>query len=77
MGCPGGEPYHVADSCRTYRPRGSTVLPEPEDVAIFKVHGPEGAIRKLPANYSRQAERIVLLCGFDMSIYVTPPVGKP
>lgn len=70
------EPYHVAGSYRTYRPRGETVLPELEDVAIFKVQGPEGAIRKLPANYSRQMERIVRLCGFDMSIYVTPPAGK-
>jgi len=33
-------------------------------------------IRKLPANYSRQTERIVRLCGFDMSIYVNPPVDK-
>ena len=68
------EPYHVAGSYRTFRPRGDTVLPELEDVAIYTVRGPEGVIRKLPANYSRQTERIVRLCGFDMSIYVNSPL---
>ena len=73
-----GEPFHVADSYRTFRPRGETVLPDLDDIAIFRLHGPDGISRQLPSNYSRRAERIVRLCGFDMSIYVNPPaVSSP
>ena len=56
------EPFHVAGSYRTFRPRGETVLPELDDIAIVTLRSPEGTIRQLPSNYSRRAERIVRLC---------------
>ncbi|MGE5549367.1 MAG: IS1634 family transposase [Bacteroidota bacterium] len=69
------EPFHVAGSYKTFRPRGETILPELDDLSIFTTQGSEGTLRQLPSNYSRRAERIIRLCGFDISIYVTPPVA--
>lgn len=67
------EPYHVAGSYRTYRPRGETLLEELDYFDIVWLHGPNGLVRIIPENVSQKIRRIIRLAGFDVSIYAQPP----
>lgn len=68
-----GEPFHVADSYRTFTPTGKTVLEPMDELHIATFFEQGGAVRKIPDNVSEKVLRILRLCGFTIEIYVSPP----
>ena len=74
VGLQNEEPYHVGGSYKTRKPKGTTVMRSLEGLSILRIRGPNGIERQLPANVNVKAKRIVRLCGFDIDIYVNPPV---
>jgi hypothetical protein len=74
VGLQNEEPYHAGGSYKTRKPKGTAVMRSLEGLSILRIHGPSGIERQLPANVNGKAERIVRLCGFDIDIYVNPPV---
>lgn len=69
-----GEPFHVADSYRTFTPGGKTLLEGLDDLQIAWIYTPGQVRRELPKNISVKARRVLGLVGYDASIYVTPPL---
>lgn len=68
-----GQPFHVADSYKTYTPTGVTLLENLDELHIAWVFTPGQIRRELPKNISDKALRILRLVGYDAEIYVTPP----
>lgn len=68
------EPFHVADSYKTFTPTGSTLLESLDELHIAWVFTPGQIRRELPKNISAKALRILRLVGYGAEIYVTPPV---
>lgn len=69
-----GEPFHVADSYKTYTPTGMTLLENLDELHIAWFFTPGQIQRELPKNISDKALRILRLVGYDIKIYVTPPM---
>jgi hypothetical protein len=67
-----GQPFHVADSYKTYTPTGVTLLENLDELHIAWVFTPGQIQRELPKNISAKALLILRLVGYDAEIYVTP-----
>lgn len=68
------EPFNVAGSYKTFTPKAKTVLEYLRSFCILRLHTPQGIQRQLPKNILPNARRVIGLAGFDVSIYVTPPI---
>jgi hypothetical protein len=69
-----GEPFHVAGSYKTFTPSGKTLLENLDEIHITWIFTPGQIRRELPKNISVKAQRLLRLVGYDVGIYVTPPV---
>ena len=68
------EPFHVAGSYKTFTPSGKTLLENLDEIHIAWVFTPGQIRRELPKNISVKAQRLLRLVGYDVEIYVTPPI---
>ena len=69
-----GEPFHVADSYKTFTPSGKTLLENLDHLHIARVFIPGAVRRELPKKINEKALRILRLAGYDAGLYVTPPL---
>lgn len=68
------EPFHVAGSYKTFTPTGVTLLENLDELHIAWFFTPGQVHRELPKNIDANALRILRLVGYDINIYVTPPM---
>lgn len=69
-----GKPFHVADSYKTFTPSGKTLLENLDNLHIARVFIPGAVRRELPKKINEKALRILRLAGYDVGLYVTPPL---
>ncbi len=56
------------------QPTGQALLEQLEDITVILINQNQQKIRLLPDNIDSQAKKIIELCGYDLSIYVSKNV---
>ncbi|RCS34134.1 IS4 family transposase, partial [Heyndrickxia coagulans] len=59
---------------KLYQPTGQALLEQLEDITVILINQNQQKIRLLPDNIDSQAKKIIELCGYDVSIYVSKNV---
>jgi hypothetical protein len=69
-----GVPFPVADSNKTFTPSGQTLLEKLDTLQIARIFVPGAIRRELPKNICPKAVRILRLLGYNVELYLTPPL---
>ena len=72
-----GHPFVIAGTYKTFTPKAKSILEYVKKLCILRIKTPTGTIRQLPANVTSNAKKVIALAGFDVSIYITPPMPPP
>ncbi|MED4320934.1 IS1634 family transposase, partial [Weizmannia sp. CD-2023] len=59
---------------KLYQPTGQALLEQLEDITVILINQNRQKLRLLPDNIDSQAKKIIELCGYDLSIYVSKNV---
>lgn len=59
---------------KLHQPTGQALLEQLEDITVILINQNQQKIRLLPDNIDSQAKKIIELCGYDLSIYVSKNV---